>query len=328
MTEDESKLNKDEIRQRKPLPIALHLPEAFFHEEERCGYVVCEKLKRIWAVELDLLSEILRICKKHEIKVQMAFGSLLGAVRHKGFIPWDDDLDVWMTRDEFDRFQVAAGKELRHPYFLQTALSDREYFLPYARLRNSETTAVISDTASPKYNNGIYVDIYILDGLPQTRFMQRIQNATRILLDLVLNVRAHGKPKTDKFHDKLVRRLKILRPFFLIVPFKVWYRLYVKVISWNSASADIFTLLSNSTYAYKSRKIRIPRKALEESSEILFEGMWMVPISKDFDAILRGPYGDYMKFPPPELRGKWHEGIIRFEPNMPYREFLEKEVQS
>ena len=74
MTEDESKLSENAMRQRKPLPIALPLPEYFFHEEERCGYVVCEKLKRIWAVELDLLSEILRICKKHEINVQLAFG--------------------------------------------------------------------------------------------------------------------------------------------------------------------------------------------------------------------------------------------------------------
>ena len=145
------------------LPIKLPLPKHFLEEEVRCGYRVTEKLKKIWAVELDLLNEFQRVCKKHNIKFTIFGGTLLGAVRHKGFVPWDDDLDVAMTRVEFDKLCRIAETEFDYPYFFQTALTDRRYFFSYARLRNSETTAIISGNGTPDYNNGVYIDIYVLE---------------------------------------------------------------------------------------------------------------------------------------------------------------------
>ena len=103
------------------LPIRTRLPENFLNEEVRCGYTIDAKHKRIWAVELDLLSEFQRICKAYQIKYFAFAGTMLGAVRHKGYIPWDDDLDVALTRTEFNIFCKVAQDELRFPYFLQTA---------------------------------------------------------------------------------------------------------------------------------------------------------------------------------------------------------------
>ena len=87
----------------KELPIKLKLPEGFLEPEERCGYQVTTKLKKIWAVELDLLDQFQKVCAKHNIKYQVFAGTLLGAVRHKGFIPWDDDIDVCMPREDYDK---------------------------------------------------------------------------------------------------------------------------------------------------------------------------------------------------------------------------------
>ena len=140
-------------------PINIKLPDMFLSEEERCGYTVSDKLKKIWAVEIDLLAILLDVCKRYDLKVALGFGSLLGAVRHHGFIPWDDDLDVWMPRESFERLLEIADKEFKKPYFLQTALSDREFFIPYARLRNSLTTGAIAYSSSPNYNNVIFVDV-------------------------------------------------------------------------------------------------------------------------------------------------------------------------
>lgn len=91
----------------------------FLKEEYRNGYLITEKMKKVWAVELDLLSELDRVCKKYNIKYYAAFGTLLGAIRDKGFIPWDDDIDVWLLRDEYERLKQVAPKEFTGKYYYQ-----------------------------------------------------------------------------------------------------------------------------------------------------------------------------------------------------------------
>ena len=85
------------------LPIKIKLPEHFLEKEVRCGYSVTEKAKKIWAVELDLLAEFDRVCRKHDINYQIFAGTLLGAVRHEGFSPWDDDVDVCLLRGDYEK---------------------------------------------------------------------------------------------------------------------------------------------------------------------------------------------------------------------------------
>lgn len=75
------------------------LPDGFLNEEVRCGYTVTKQMKEVWAVELDMLEKLLSVCKKHDIKIFASGGTMLGAVRHQGFIPWDDDIDMMMFRD-------------------------------------------------------------------------------------------------------------------------------------------------------------------------------------------------------------------------------------
>ena len=130
----------------------MHIDKIFYQEEVRCDYLVNEKMKKIWAIQLDLLNKLLEVCQKHDIKVFAFAGTLLGAVRHKGFIPWDDDVDVCMERKEYERFLEVCNDEFPHPYFLQTALTDKRHFCGYARLRNSNTTGIISPHRSTKYN--------------------------------------------------------------------------------------------------------------------------------------------------------------------------------
>ena len=142
----------------------LKFPDEFFKEEVRCGYRVSVQTKKIWAIELDLLNELLKVCKKHNIKVCAFAGTILGAVRHQGFIPWDDDIDVALTRENYEKLLQVAPSEFKNQYFFQTIQTDPNYFFGYARLRNSLTTGIIVGNDRLDYNNGIYVDIFVLDG--------------------------------------------------------------------------------------------------------------------------------------------------------------------
>ncbi len=118
------------------------LPETFFKEEELCGFLVTEKRKRLWAISIDLLLIFDNICRKYNLNYFLSFGALLGAIRHHGIIPWDDDIDVCMPRYDYEKFLNIGKTELRNPYFLQIPGEDNGYFFSYAKIRNSNTSGI------------------------------------------------------------------------------------------------------------------------------------------------------------------------------------------
>ena len=297
------------------LPIEIKLPEHFLEKEVRCGYEVSEKQKKIWAVELDLLKHLLDACKKHNINVQVYIGTLLGAVRHKGMIPWDDDIDVAMDRENFKKFCDIAPQEFNEPYFFQTALSDRKFFLGFGRLRNSLTTGVVTGNESCDYNNGIYIDVYVLDGLSYSKILNKTQ---LLLLHIVVKCcTTYGRVarKNNSLKEIVFR---CLRPLIRLFPFEWWYWLYTLMLSLWTNRTDRLALQTHFKLRYK---YCILKSELADTIELPFENM-MVPVPRAYDTVLTRIYGDYMSFPPPEQRGKWHEGQIHFEPDIPYKDYL------
>ena len=145
--------------------LRLNVPSDFYEEETRCNYVVSKEIKQVWAVELDLLYELDRVCKKHNLIYYADGGTLLGAIRHRGFIPWDDDVDIVMMRDQYDKLCTIAESEFKSPYFLQTGYSDPGSFRGHAQLRNGETTAILINRKEKKINQGIFIDIFPLDNV-------------------------------------------------------------------------------------------------------------------------------------------------------------------
>lgn len=98
----------------------LQFNKKFFEEEERNGFCISSMMKRAWAVELEVLSQVSAVCKKYDIPYFAAYGTLLGAIRHKGFIPWDDDVDIALKREDYVRLLKILPKELPESYFVNS----------------------------------------------------------------------------------------------------------------------------------------------------------------------------------------------------------------
>ena len=160
----------------------LEIPSEFFREETRCHYTIPPDMKKVWAVELDLLNRFLLACEKHHLQCYADSGTLLGAVRPKGFIPWDDDIDLVMFRKDYDKMVKLAPREFEKPYFFQNVYSDTGYLRGHAQFRNSETTGILRIESGKKipYNQGIFIDIFVLDGVTTDKmFRARQKNAIR-----------------------------------------------------------------------------------------------------------------------------------------------------
>ena len=164
------------MAEKKKFPFKLELEDSFFEEEIRSGYTVSSEMKKIWAVELDLLNEFSKVCQKYQLKWFVHAGTLLGAIRHKGFIPWDDDIDVVMPRSDYEKLCELAPNAFSHPYFYQTEETDKFFSRNFARLRNSQTTALIAweKTFKYPYNQGIFIDIFPMDNIPDDESERKV----------------------------------------------------------------------------------------------------------------------------------------------------------
>ena len=152
------------------------LPKDFYLPEYRDGFYVNENRKKIWAVELDLLKKFADVCEKHDLQYFMDGGTLLGAIRHKGFIPWDDDVDVIMPRKDYNRLIEIAEDEFKDPYFFQTSLTTDGFFRTHVQIRNTSTTGfIVADAAKKDVKKGIWLDVFALDNVADGLLAKKLQ---------------------------------------------------------------------------------------------------------------------------------------------------------
>ena len=143
-------------------------PTEFFQPEVRLGYYeVSAQTKELWAVQLDLMEQLFEVCRKYDLRIYADGGTLLGAVRHQGYIPWDDDIDLIMLRADYDKLLEHAD-EFEHPYFLQSVYTDPHYTHRHAQLRNSDTACWSKQEPRciHRFNQGIFIDIFPADSMP------------------------------------------------------------------------------------------------------------------------------------------------------------------
>ena len=298
------------------LPIQIDLPDRFLEPEVRFGFEVPAKLKKIWAIQLDLLHKLLDVCTKHDIKVSVFAGTLLGAVRHNGFIPWDDDCDVCMDRANFNKLLSLPPETFEAPYFLQTGFSDSKFFCPYARLRNSETTGAIVGEDYPDYNNGIYLDIYVQDGFSYNRFAVFVQRKMKSLTWEILTELSGNQRVCLSF---VIWMVHLLRPVWALIGRDRIIKMHNKILAAFTKRTDRLANLTHDQDVFSRYWQR--KDEVSTLVQIKFEHL-IVPAPKKYHDVLMRIYGNYMEPPPVSSRGRWHQDQILFDPDTPYKKFL------
>lgn len=300
------------------LPIKIDLPEHFLEEEVRCGYVVTEKQKKIWAVELDLLAEFKRVCDKYDLKWFVGYGSLLGIVRHKGFIPWDNDIDIAITRQSFDKLCEVATSEFHEPYFLQTPVTENgRYFRTFCKFCNSMTTGASEMEWLQGINCGLFIDVFVLDEVPDD---DKLIRKMFVKIEYYKHLARFYSPYPR--HDGLIGSIKHF----------VWKMLW-KYRHHRCGGDVLFLELSRylAQYAGDGSHRWMALELTPSLSLKLDKSMWSetimadmefmkVPIPNGYDWILTDHYGDYQELPPMEMRTN-HE-FLKLEPEIPYREYF------
>lgn len=255
--------------------------------------LTANELNKLHLIELELLLEMDRICRKCNIKYNIIAGTLLGAVRHKGFIPWDDDTDAAMMRSEYDKFVKACETEMDHEkFYFQDHTITPGYRWGYGKLRMKNTLFLRASQEHMPYPQGVFLDIFPLDNVPDNYIFRAVVNFRSFIIRKFLWSRV-GKIADRSSFKRMIYSLMDRLPEDRVIG---WYDILIeKSRKWDTRWVK--TLLfpaANRTYGYK-------RKWYENSIELDFENKKLSGL-RDYDEYLKFKFGDYMKLPPIEKR--------------------------
>lgn len=264
-------------------------------------------LEQLHKHELEIMDEFVRICNKYNLTYFLYGGTLLGAVRHKGFIPWDDDLDLAMPRKDYEKFIEVAKNELNSKFELDNYHTNKLCYLNFSKIRN-KNTILVQDFQKDNYEGpkGIWIDIFPLDNAKKEE--GKLQSLRIIFIKAMRSI-AHYKSNIYLGNNK-IKLKKVLGKIFGIIPLNTLLSIQDTLMKKNAKKETEYFISIASQYNYKKQTMKkdifIPAKELE------FEGRkYKVP--NNYTYFLERIYGDYMKLPPKEKRITHNPVEIKFE---------------
>ncbi len=248
-----------------------------------------QQLEQTHKIQVMLLDQVDRICRKHDIKYMICDGTLLGAIRHKGFIPWDDDIDISMERPEYEKFCKVCQQELDgDKFFFQTYNTDENYPWIYAKMRYNYSKFVRAGQEHLDMNDGIFLDIFPLDGVPNNRIVRYFFNIKRVLFRKMLYSVVGSVSEKNPFKRTV---FKILNKFPKRSVHKGFEAMAQK---YNDPK---YKYITNYAFPEPLRE----RRWIHNMTDVEFEGK-LYQTTAHYDEWLTVMYGDYMELPPVEER--------------------------
>ena len=252
---------------------------------------------KIRDIQLNILKEVDTFCKINNIKYSLTYGTLIGAVRHKGYIPWDDDIDIMMPRPDYEKFITQFNLNQTKFRVLSTSNSKTHPY-PYAKVE--DTSTVLIEYSNIKYKIGVNIDVFPIDGMPSNKkqFLKHAQKLKRY--ENLLGIKTIKLSNNRSFFKNMVLLFLIIATIFIS---------YKKII--------VLTERANRKYNYTeceyamapcynvSIACQTPKTIFKEFISVKFENSYYSAI-KEYDTYLRVIYGNYLKLPPPEEQVSHH----------------------
>lgn len=253
-----------------------------------------ETLEKLHDVEIEILDEFVRVCKKNNLKYFLVGGTLLGAVRHEGFIPWDDDIDIGMPREDYEKFIKIANEELNEKYFIHYFTNDKNYYLNFLKVKKKNTFFDEGMLEGIDTYKNIWIDIFPYD---------KVENPNSKMF-VIKNYIYKNTVPVIFYKRKIFTKDKLRRPWirFLYLPFS--YKFLIKLlnkIAQSENKKENCKYMTSYSGAYNFKKETLPIDKMYPLMTVKFDNKKYTCFN-DYDYYLSSIYGDYMKLPPKEKR--------------------------
>ena len=259
-----------------------------------------QEFERMRELQLECIKEFDKVCRNHNLNYVIAYGTLLGAVRHKGYIPWDDDADICMLREDYDKFIQVSNEMNPDVCYFQDNTTDPYYRWGYGKLRRTGTVHIRAGQAHLKCKTGVYVDLFPMDDIPMNTIGQKLQDIYCYCLRKITWSEV-GRMQTTglkKFWFTLLSKIPISWVYKSLEPIHKKSKNYTP----NKVTCLLFPAPGKLYFkAPLKDRFGVPKSWFLDRAEYEFEGMKLFG-SRDYDKVLSFIYHDYMTLPPEEKR--------------------------